>query len=230
MDWRIGEIYDPVDSPASDPPGSRYLAYEIDPTWTAGLGLRRRRRDRWPIPVGALVPGRRYRARVRHCATTGHWSPWSPGAEFVAGGPTSPPTGRSGGHRIHVPPTRRDPGRGRRRLRRSTSSSSSSTTPARSASTSATCSSPTASSSRSPARRSPPSPPASGCWWCAISPPSSPATAPACRSPASTARTRHQFLQRRRTGRDQPRPRFPDPIVHWYDDEAPWPPARVTTA
>lgn len=83
IEWRIGEVYDPVNSPGSYLEGTRYR-YEIESVWEEppvswGGGA-----TSVVIPVSALVPGRTYRARVRHLATNGRWSSWSNALQFSA--------------------------------------------------------------------------------------------------------------------------------------------------
>jgi hypothetical protein len=82
--WRIGEVYDPGNTPLDYLAGTPYR-YEIDSVWEAapagwGGGV-----VRMGIPVNALVPGHTYRARVRHRASNGRWSSWSDPMEFRAG-------------------------------------------------------------------------------------------------------------------------------------------------
>ncbi|MCF7675648.1 MAG: CotH kinase family protein, partial [Akkermansiaceae bacterium] len=80
MEWRIGEISDPS-VPGFDP--ARPWIYEIIPVWTspvlAGFSAA------IIPPATDLIPGRTYRARVRHRNTAGHWSHWSAPVEFIAG-------------------------------------------------------------------------------------------------------------------------------------------------
>ena len=74
IQWRIGEI--------SAIPGEPNV-YEIEENWTSpvvtsfDLSI--------APPASAVVPGRIYRARVRHQDTSGHWSHWSAPLEFIAG-------------------------------------------------------------------------------------------------------------------------------------------------
>jgi hypothetical protein len=82
--WRIGEVYDPVNTPLDYLAGTPYR-YEIDSVWEAaptgwGGGV-----VSVGVPVSALVPGHTYRARVRHRASNGRWSSWSDPMEFTAG-------------------------------------------------------------------------------------------------------------------------------------------------
>ena len=84
IEWRIGEIRDPVNTPLDHVPGTPYI-YEIEPLWETGPLAWDGTPANRIIPVSALTPGRTYRARVRHRAADGSWSSWSAPVEFVAG-------------------------------------------------------------------------------------------------------------------------------------------------
>lgn len=78
MQWRVGEITDPL-APEYDPAAPR--VYEITEVWTSG---------ELPtfnasvtIPGSALRDGHTYRARVRHKDNTGRWSHWSNPVAFT---------------------------------------------------------------------------------------------------------------------------------------------------
>ncbi len=81
--WRIGEVNDPVNTPADYLPGTRYK-YEIESAWEAGPATWNGVSVSRDVPVNVLVPGRTYRARVRHKATNGRWSSWSDALHFKA--------------------------------------------------------------------------------------------------------------------------------------------------
>ncbi|MEZ5301053.1 MAG: lamin tail domain-containing protein [Verrucomicrobiales bacterium] len=85
MEWRIGEVYDP--SVAGYEQGTPYR-YEIEPVWESGE-LASFEASIAPPPV--LVPGRTYRARVRHQDGTGRWSHWSAPLQFTASAPDVAP-------------------------------------------------------------------------------------------------------------------------------------------
>lgn len=76
IQWRIGET--------SAIPGEPNI-YEIQENWTSPV-LTAFDLNITP-PASAVVPGRTYRARVRHLDEEGHWSHWSAPLEFVAGVP-----------------------------------------------------------------------------------------------------------------------------------------------
>lgn len=74
IEWRIGEI----DASPGEP-----RIYEIEELWRSSttsltdLSV--------SPPAALLIPGHRYRARVRHQDTSGRWSHWSSPLEFTAG-------------------------------------------------------------------------------------------------------------------------------------------------
>ncbi|MEZ5325570.1 MAG: lamin tail domain-containing protein [Verrucomicrobiales bacterium] len=76
MQWRLGEIR----STAGEP----YI-YEIEPLWNPEP------QDTFAaqvtVPTSALVPGRTYRARVRHQDASGRWSHWSDPVQFAPAEP-----------------------------------------------------------------------------------------------------------------------------------------------
>ncbi|MES2469636.1 MAG: lamin tail domain-containing protein [Verrucomicrobiota bacterium] len=82
MQWRIGEITDPISPayvPGSDP------VYEATPVWESGTLTTFNASVN--IPAGALRTGRTYRARVRYLDITGRFSHWSLPHQFTASGP-----------------------------------------------------------------------------------------------------------------------------------------------
>lgn len=84
VQWRIGEISAPG-LPGYD--ASQPSLYEVTPVWTsAEIPLTTPVVPEVRIPATAVVPGRIYRARVRHRDTTGRWSFWSPPVQFLASG------------------------------------------------------------------------------------------------------------------------------------------------
>ena len=80
MEWRIGEISNPV-VPGFDP--AKPWVYEITPVWTSPT-LTTFAATISP-PATNLAVGKTYRARVRHKNSAGHWSHWSAPLEFTAG-------------------------------------------------------------------------------------------------------------------------------------------------
>ncbi|MGK0185833.1 MAG: hypothetical protein ACI9R3_001616 [Verrucomicrobiales bacterium] len=76
MQWRLGEVRSIVGEP---------FIYEIEPLWnpepTSAIATQQ------AIPTSALVPGKTFRARVRHSDTAGRWSRWSEPVEFSPGEP-----------------------------------------------------------------------------------------------------------------------------------------------
>ena len=86
MEWRIGEVADPL-APNFDPEGKQ--PYEVNAVWESGaLGSFESTRS---VPAGLLRPGSSYRARVRHLDISGRWSHWSKPHAFIAGQPNLKP-------------------------------------------------------------------------------------------------------------------------------------------
>ncbi len=82
VQWRIGEISAPG-IPGYD--ASLPSVYEITPVWTsAEIPLTSPAVPEVRVPGASVVPGRTYRARVRHKDTTGRWSFWSAPVQFIA--------------------------------------------------------------------------------------------------------------------------------------------------
>ncbi|MGK0188281.1 MAG: hypothetical protein ACI9R3_004073 [Verrucomicrobiales bacterium] len=71
MQWRLGEVR----SVAGEP----YI-YEIEPLWNPEPQTVFAAKT--SVPISALVPGKTYRARVRHQDSSGKWSRWSDSVEF----------------------------------------------------------------------------------------------------------------------------------------------------
>lgn len=81
MQWRIGEITDPL-APAYDPAEPRL--YEAVAVWDSGaLPVFAANQT---VPPSALRPGHTYRARVRHLDVTGRWGHWSAPLPFTTTG------------------------------------------------------------------------------------------------------------------------------------------------
>lgn len=82
IQWRIGEIHQPVSPNYVDGDPWRY---EVDSFWAsepldASAG-------NFTFPVREVREGRQYRVRVRHQGVDGRWSHWSEPVELVAGTP-----------------------------------------------------------------------------------------------------------------------------------------------
>jgi hypothetical protein len=78
--WRMAE----VNTSATYVPGEKRLL-EIVASFDSGEITAFASQFRFP--ASACVPGKRYRARVRHKDTSGRWSHWSTAIEFTAGAP-----------------------------------------------------------------------------------------------------------------------------------------------
>ncbi len=84
VQWRIGEISAPG-IPGYD--AALPSIYEIESVWTsAEIPLTGAAVTEVKIPGSSVVPGRTYRARVRHKDSTGRWSYWSAPVQFIASG------------------------------------------------------------------------------------------------------------------------------------------------
>jgi hypothetical protein len=86
MEWRIGEVTDPL-GPIYDPAAPK--SYEINALWESGE-LTTFTSD-VVVPGNVTVPGHTYRVRARMKDTNGRWSNWSDAAQFVAGNPSGNP-------------------------------------------------------------------------------------------------------------------------------------------
>lgn len=82
MEWRIGEIEDPL-APSRE--AAKEFILENDLIW--GSGELTSFNSLIDIPNGALKVGHTYRARVRHKDSSGRWGHWSLPVEFTAGLP-----------------------------------------------------------------------------------------------------------------------------------------------
>ncbi len=81
LQWRIGEVHDPS---VAGFQAERPWQYEIEPVWTSAVLTAFAANV--TAPATGIVPGRSYRARVRHQNQAGHWSHWSAPLQFSASG------------------------------------------------------------------------------------------------------------------------------------------------
>lgn len=75
MEWRVAEIADEAGVPEM----------EFNAEWESGALTTFA--GQAEVPAVAVKVGRTYRARVRHCDATGHWSHWSAPVEFKVSAP-----------------------------------------------------------------------------------------------------------------------------------------------